>query len=361
MKVSLNLVKKYTQINMPVSDLIDVIGSKLGAVEEVINLGQIYNGAIVVKVIECDRHMDADKLSVCKVDDNNVTEGIPRDEKGLIQVVCGAPNVKKDMFAVWLRPGSVIPSTSGKDQVILEAKDLRGVMSQGMLASSKELGLNDDHHGLLEIDKPANAGQKFSELYELDDIIIDIENKMLTHRPDCFGILGIAREIAGITGLNFRSPDWYLGERSEIIDFQSNDLIRVENNIPDLVPEFLAQVINDIEIKPSDILTQSYLSRLGIRPINNIVDQTNYIMLLTAQPLHAYDYDKLKALQPQADIPKIVVRRPNPDEQVELLNGKKITPAKDTILIATDNMAIGLGGVMGGSSTEIDHTTKNIV
>ncbi len=361
MKVSLNLVKKFTKVSVPTLELIDLIGSKLGAIEEVIDLGQRYQGALIVRVVESDRHPNADKLSVCKIDDGQVTKNIERDEHGLIQVVCGAPNVRKDMLAVWLKPGSIVPSTFGKDSLILEPKELRGIVSQGMLASSKELGLSDEHHGILELDKPAKIGQEFAEVYELNDVIIDIENKMLTHRPDCFGVLGIAREIAGITGEQFKSPDWYTSEYQEPIDFQTNNLIQVENKIPELVAEFLVQIISGIEIKPSDVQTQSFLSRSGIRPINNVVDQTNFYMLITGQPLHAYDYDKLKSIESSVDAPKIVIRKPNPDEQVDLLNGKRVTPSQATILITTGSKAIGLGGVMGGSSTEIDNSTKNIV
>lgn len=361
MKVSLNLVKKYTDIEVPTDQLIELIGSKLGAIEEVIYLGQKYDGAIIVKVVECDKHPDADKLSVCKIDDGNSIEGVQRDSDGLIQVVCGAPNVRKEMFAVWLRPGTVVPGTVDKEPVMLEAKDLRGIISQGMLASSKELGLNDDHNGLIELDKPVHTGQKFSEVYELDDIIVDIENKMFTHRPDCFGIIGVAREIAGITGASFKSPDWYLDESGRQTEYGSNNLIQVENKIPDLVPEFLVQVITDVKIKPSDIQTQSYLMRLGIRPISNIVDQTNLFMILTGQPLHAYDYDKLKKIDSGNVVPKIVIRKPSLNERVELLNGRIVTPSKDTILIATDSSVLGLGGVMGGATTEIDQDSKNIV
>jgi phenylalanyl-tRNA synthetase beta chain len=362
MKVSLNLVKKFTKIKLPTAELVDLIGSKIGAVESVTDLGERYEGAMIVKIVEVERHSNADKLNVCKVDDGNVTDNVERDERGLIQVVCGAPNVEKNMLAVWLKPGSTVPSSyKDKHPIVLEPKDLRGFVSQGMLASSKELDINNDHNGILQIDKKAVVGQKFADLYELDDIIIDIENKMLTHRPDCFGILGIAREIAGITETEFKSPDWYLNNPDQKIDFHKNNLIEIDNTIPELVPEFLAQVIEGIEIKPSNFQTQSYLNRLGIRPINNIVDQTNYIMIITGQPLHAYDYDKLKALQSNSPVPKIVIRKPKPNEQLELLNGKTVMPSRDTILISTDNHAIGLGGVMGGSTTEVDLNTKNIV
>lgn len=362
MKVSLNLVKKFTKIKVPTKELINLIGSKIGAVESVTYLGERYEGALIVKVVELERHSNADKLNVCKVDDGNVTDDIERDERGLIQVVCGAPNVEKNMLAVWLKPGSIVPATlNDKHPVVLEPKDLRGFVSQGMLASGKELDFNNDHDGLLELDKRAVVGQKFADLYELDDVIVDIENKMLTHRPDCFGILGIAREIAGITDIEFKSPAWYLNDQDKKIDFHKNKLIEIDNTIPQLAPEFLVQVIEGIEIKPSDIQTQSYLNRLGIRPINNVVDQTNYVMAITGQPLHAYDYDKLKLLEPNNPVPKIVIRKPKPNEEVELLNGKSVKPSRDTILIATDNHAIGLAGVMGGSTTEVDQNTKNIV
>src|SRR5665213_3558882 len=229
MKVSLNLVKKFTKLKVSSSELIDLIGSKIGAVESVTYLGERYEGALIVKVVELERHSNADKLSVCKVDDGNVTDDIERDERGLIQVVCGAPNVEKNMLAVWLKPGSIVPATfSDKYPVVLEPKDLRGFVSQGMLASSKELDLNNDHSGLLEIDKRAVVGQKFADLYELDDVIVDIENKMLTHRPDCFGILGIAREIAGITDTEFKSPTWYLNDQDKKIDFHKNKLIEID-------------------------------------------------------------------------------------------------------------------------------------
>ncbi len=126
-----------------------------------------------------------------------------------VQVVCGAPNVREGMLAAWLPPGATVPSTVGKDPFKLEARELRGVMSHGMLASPKELDLGDSHEGLLEIDKDAKPGDDFAQTYLLDDTVIDIENKMFTHRPDCFGVLGVAREIAGILHKPFKSPDWY--------------------------------------------------------------------------------------------------------------------------------------------------------
>ena len=129
-----------------------------------------------------------------------------------MQVVCGAPNVREGQMVAWIPPGATVPSTAEKDPFVIEAREIRGEVSNGMLASPSELAISDDHEGLLEIsadEELAKPGASFKNLYGLDDVIIDCENKMFTHRPDCFGILGVARELAGIQGLKFQSPDWY--------------------------------------------------------------------------------------------------------------------------------------------------------
>ena len=187
-----------------------------------------------------------------------------------------------------------------RDRFVLGARELRGVMSNGMLASAKELAIGDSHEGILEINenewRPYQAeikpGAKFAEVFGLNDTIIDIENKMFTHRPDLFGQLGVAREIAGIQHKPFTSPDWY----KNAPEFKSAEglELQVENNAKDLVQRFMAVAIKDVVVKPSPLWLQCALVAMGGKPINNIVDATNYIMLLTAQPTHAYDYDKLR-------------------------------------------------------------------
>jgi phenylalanyl-tRNA synthetase beta chain len=360
MKVSLNIVKKYTSVDLPTDELVKVIGAQLGAVEEVIKLGPRYAEALIVKVIDVAAHPGADRVRVCRIDDGKVTEAIERDSDGYIQVVCGAPNVEANFLAVWLPSGSTVPASVGKDPLVLTDRDIRGVISHGMLASAKELAIGDNHEGILAVDKNVTPGTPFSEVYDLDDTIIDIENKMFTHRPDCFGQLGVAREIAGITNKSFSSPQWYLGPDN---DYPNTDDLKLEvkNEIPDLVPRLSVQIIRDIEIKPSSVQIQSYLSRLGVRPINNVVDQTNYFMLLIGQPLHAYDYDKVLSLDSGADHATLMARHPTEGESLTLLNGKTIKPSPKAILIATATKAIGLGGVMGGEETEVDNSTKNII
>lgn len=369
MKVSLNHIRFYQQrykwSEDPVPDgidrLVENIGAQLGAVEEVIDYGKRFEGVLIVKVVSCVDHPDADRLHLCKVDDGGKTEGLERDEQGYVQVVCGAPNVRAGMLAAWLPPGSTVPSTFDKDPFVLESRAIRGQISNGMMASPKELGIGDSHEGILEADEEVAPGTPFTDAYNLNgDVVLDIENKMFTHRPDCFGMMGVAREIAGIQQQAFTSPDWYV-PKPEFPAIDGAQLpLRVSNELPELVPRFSAIAMSNIKIGPSPVWMQINLARLGVRPINNIVDQTNYFMLLTGQPLHAYDYDKVKALS-TGDGATIVVRNPKPGEKIELLNGKTIEPRPEAIMIATDKQLIGIGGVMGGGETEVDDNTRNII
>lgn len=369
MKVSYNWLKELVDFDLPPpNELAARIGAQLGAVEEVIELGPKYRSIRVVKVVECRPLENSDHLKVCLIDDAAITPDVNRQENGLVQVVCGAPNVRAGQLVAWLPPGSTVPATYGKEPFVLEARPLRGVVSNGMLASGAELAIGTDHNGLLILADEANAttedavikpGDDFAAAFGLDDYIIEIENKMFTHRPDCFGMLGIAREVAGILGRSFRSPEVYLAKSSDAAP-SADSLLEIRNEIPQLVPRFTAQVFQNITIGPSPVWLQTRLARLGLRPINNIVDLTNYYMMLTGQPTHAYDYDKLKALD-GGDQAALVIRAPGTGEKLTLLNGKTVEPGDDTILIASATKPVGLGGVMGGAETEVDGQTRNIV
>jgi len=361
MKVSLNIIKQLINFELPpVDELVTRVNQQLGGVEEVIDLNAKYGGARIVRVVECAKHPNADRLSVTKIDDGGVVADVPRDEKGLVQVVCGAPNVHADMWAIWLPPKSTVPASFDDDEpFVLDARPLRGVLSQGMLAAADELDIGTDHEGIVEIkehDVPAGveltAGARFAETFGLDDYVLDIENKMFTHRPDCFGQLGVAREIAGIFGRKFTSPDWYKEEQK----FAGGEGLELEvfNDAPELVPRFMAVAIKDVEVKPSPLWLQCQLVAMGGKPINNIVDATNYMMLLTAQPTHAYDYDKLRGH-------KLEARLARDGEKVSLLNGKEYELTSDDIVIADGEGVIGLAGIMGGADTEVSNDTKNIV
>lgn len=362
MKVSVKWMQKLageTKI-MPaggIDELVEIIGAQLGAVESVEYLGAKYRKVVVAKVIACDKHPNADKLSLCLIDDGGVVKGVERNDGGYVQVVCGAPNVRQGLLVAWLPPTAIVPSSADSDPFVLEAREIRGYVSNGMLASAHELALGDDHSGILEIDATAKPGDSFAELLQLDDYVIDIENKMFTHRPDCFGQLGVAREIAGVTGQAFRSPAAYLDKPAK--QAGSGPPLKVDNQLPQQVTRFMSQVFTGVKVGPSPAWLQAYLARAGQKPINNIVDITNYYMLQTGQPMHAYDYDKVKALSDGDAC--LVVRMARPGEKLALLNGKTIEPRAEAIVIATDKQAIGLGGVMGGAETEVDADTKNII
>lgn len=353
MKVSLNTVKQFIDFDLPpIDELVARINSQLGGVEEVIDLGAKYKDATIVKVVECEKHPNADRLNVCQIDAGT---------GALVQVVCGAPNVKPGMWAVWLPPESIVPSTfDDAEPFVLGARELRGVMSHGMLAAGDELAVNSDHEGIIEInpderrpyDVKIEPGLSFAQVYGLDDTIIDIENKMFTHRPDLFGQLGVAREIAGIFGHKFTSPSWYRDEPR----LGDGDGLALEtfHDAGDKVPRIMFAAMKDVTIKPSPLWLQCALVAMGGKPINNIVDVTNYVMLLTAQPTHAYDYDKLRG-------GRIGTRMAESGEKITLLNDKTYELTSDDIVIADGEGPIGLGGIMGGGDSDVDENTKNIV
>lgn len=362
MKLSLQLAQSTTDTDITsigAQSIVAKIGAQLGAVEEVIEWGKQYQGVVVVKVIECEKHPNADKLHVCLIDDAGIMSTVERDENGYVQVVCGAPNVREGLTVAWLPPGSTVPSTYN-DAVpfVLGARELRGVVSNGMLASPSELGISDNHDGILEIDTAIAAGTPFVNVYHLDDTIIDLENKMFTHRPDCFGIIGVARELAGIQHKRYTSPDWYTQEPQFAHSDTKPLAIQVDT---DLVPRFSAIVVDAIVIKPSPIWMQADLTKLGIRPINNIVDITNWLMYMTGQPLHAYDYDKVTTAASNGNA-ILRARQSQKGDSLKLLNGKTVEFSDDaTIVICADNTPIGIGGVMGGADTEVDANTKTII
>jgi phenylalanyl-tRNA synthetase beta chain len=374
MKISTQTIKflneKYHSAGDPAPDgvdaLVTALGAQLGAVEEAIPFGERFKDVIIIKIVSVEDHPDADRLHVCKVDDGGKVSDVDRDENGYVQIVCGAPNVRAGMLAAWLPPKSIVPSTYGTDDpFVLSARPLRGVVSNGMMASPKELTLGDSHEGILEIvpddDENITPGTRFAEAYHLDgDVVIDIENKMFTHRPDCFGWLGVAREIEGIQRRAYKSPDWYVTNPS-FPDIEADELpLEVNNQIPQVVPRFVAITLRDIELKPSPVWLQVDLARVGLRPINNIVDFTNYFMLLTGQPIHAYDYDKVKALS-GGDKAVLNIRFPHEGEKITLLNGKEIEPRAEAMMVAAGDTLACMGGAMGGSNTEVDGNTKNII
>lgn len=364
MIVSINWLKKYVTINRSIDELAELIGARLVEIEKVIDLGAKYKDVIIAKVIEAAPVPDSDHLNLCKIDDGGAWKDVERDENGLVQVVCGAPNVRVGLLVAWLPPSTVVPETYGSNEpFVLGARKLRGFMSNGMIASARELDLWDEHDGILEIDREAKPGDSFAELYELNDYLLDIENKSLTHRPDCFGLIGLAREIAAIQGEAFTSPDWFTVLQPTLPKTAELKQPKVTIVDPAICARYQGLVLADVDSSVrSDLLTSSYLARSGMRPISATVDITNWLMLVTGQPLHAFDYDKLLQVS-GTEAPEIVVRVGRNSETMTLLDGRDIELTPEDIVITAGDTAqkpVALAGAMGGSETEIDSTTRNI-
>ncbi|MBR3132309.1 phenylalanine--tRNA ligase subunit beta [Candidatus Saccharibacteria bacterium] len=357
MKISLNWLKKYVEIPETVSDeeLIRLIGARLVEVEGVIDETHKYDNIYVVRVEKCEKIPET-HLTLCQINDGS-------DE--LIQVVCGAPNVREGMLAAWIKPGAIVPASVHEDAPfkIGKRKMLNKYDSNGMLAGADELDFGDDHSGIVEIDpEMAQPGVLLADVFGLKDLILEIENKSLTHRPDCFGIIGFAREVAGILGLKFEKHT--LERRPNLEGFLKktfNSAISITIDA-DICQRYTAVVLEKHGEMKKKYLSwvDTILSKSGMKPISPIVDATNYLMLLTGQPLHAFDYDKFVKVG-GAEKPEIGVRLAKKGERLVLLDEKEVELIESDIVITSNNKPVALAGAMGGQSTMIDEGTKSII
>ena len=362
MIISTNWLKEYTNIDQPIDELATLIGARLVEIEEVIDYGAKFKGVIVAKVAQCKKHEDSDHLNITKLDDGGVAQDVERDENGFVQVVCGAPNIRAGLLVAWLPPNAIVPETrNDAEPFVLGSRKLRGVMSSGMIASAKELALFDEHDGILEIDVQAAPGTAFADVYDLNDHLLDIENKSLTHRPDAFGVVGFAREVAAIQGNAFTTPDWLSNKTPDFGDKQPSEIPTPSVIIDDpaLSGRYQGVVLTGVDgsVK-SPLPLQTFLARVGVRPISAVVDTTNYLMLAAGQPLHAFDYDKLAGVN-NGKV-EIHVRTGRSGETLNLLDGRTISLMDSDIVIANGETPVALAGAMGGAATEIDDTTKTI-
>ena len=351
MKLPLSLVKQFTEIEYDTERLTREIAGKICNLEEIKDLSKEYTDIVVGQIKEKTDHPDADKLAVYKLDIG---------EENLIQVVAGDKTLEVGNKVPFFKPGSSLPYSNGKDSIIKAVK-MRGVESQGMMASEKELNLGVDHSKVMTLDSDAVVGQSFAEYYGLDDIVLDIENKGLTNRGDLFGIIGLAREISAIQGKKFTSPEWMSntsvkGPKKECLRLE------IENKADSVCPRYTAIAMNNIEIQESPIWLKVALIKGGLKPINNVVDITNYLMLLTGQPLHAFDYDKVvKKDVGETEEAHIVVRMARNGEKIHIINGSVIKLSDRNLVIADSTNPIAIAGVMGGMDTQIDDDTKRII
>ena len=334
MKVPLSWLKEYVDIVVPVEELAHRLTMAGTEVAEVITIGG-WKDCYVGYVTKVERHPNADRLTLCTVD-----TGVEQT-----QVVCGAPNVAEKQKIAFARVGAELFDTHSGMVEPLKAARIRGVVSEGMICSEKELGIGEDHTGIVVLPEEAPVGMPLSNY--IGDHVLDLE--VSPNRPDCLSILGVAHEVAALTGVTVREPDIQYPEEGDTIE----TLAAVEIADPDLCPRYTASLITGIEVGPSPRWLQDRLLKAGMRPINNVVDITNYVMLEYNQPLHAFDFHTLKE-------GNIVVRRARPGEVLVSLDGvdRRLSPSMLVIADATD--AIALGGIIGGAQTEMTEGTTAV-
>jgi len=286
---------------------------------------------VIAEVAEVSKHPDADKLSLCKVNDGSGE---------LIDVVCGAPNVVQGMKTPFARPGVKLPNG-----MKLRKAKIRGVVSNGMLCSAIEIGLGDESDGIVSLPGDADVGSALVDYLKLPDAVIDLD--LTPNRGDCFSVLGIARDVSALTGDPLRDASVSAVEAT-IKDTQAVELVE-----PEGCPRFAGRVIRGYDSTArSPVWMTERLRRAGLRAISPVVDITNYVMLELGQPLHAYDFALLQgAIRP---------RLAKSGEKVTLLDGKEVEPAEDTLLITDDSGPIGLAGIMGGLSTAVTDDTTDV-
>jgi len=257
-------------------------------------------------------------------------------------VVCGAPNAVPGLRTALAPPGATL-----RDQPV-QATKIRGVVSEGVLCSERELGLSEDHAGVLELPPDAPLGADLGTYLGLDDWILDVE--ITPNRPDALCVVGVAREISALTGAPFRYPQVAVREG----DIEAADVAAVEVEDPDLCPRFSARLITGLTVRPSPPWLAQRLRAVGLRPINNLVDVTNYVMWELGQPLHAFDFDTIAGR-------KIVVRRARPGERLVTLDGQERALGPDMAMVCDVERPIGLGGIMGGGNSEVTAATTTVL
>ena len=346
MKISLNWLKQY--VKLPESISADEFALKLTMstveVEEVEKQGEHLENIVLGEITKVEAHPDADKLKVCTVSDGREN----------FQVVCGGVNVAEKMKIAFAKVGSKVRWHGEGELVELAKAKIRGVESYGMICASDEIGLGEmfpskEHAEILDLSKvKAKVGTPLSKALDLSDVILDIDNKSMTHRPDLWGHFGMAREVAAIyhKDLVEYNPAKIKEAKSIVLN------VKVEDT--KLCPRYQAVVVDGIEVVESPAWLKQRLVSVGLRPINNIVDITNYIMYDLGQPMHAFD--KSKVLETN-----IFVRKAKDGEEFKALDGSAHKLTSEMLVIADSEKALALAGVMGGENTEVTSDTKTII
>jgi phenylalanyl-tRNA synthetase beta chain len=338
MKVPSSWLRSYCDPDLPVEELADEIAMHSIEVERISHVGAPSTDAFVVgRVLSVEKHPDADKLSVCEVDAG----------EGGRTIVCGAPNVAAGQTVPVALPGAVMP-----DGTRLGKAKLRGVESDGMILSEAELQIGDDAAGIAVFDEDGLApGTPLSEVIPVSDPVIELE--VNSNRVDCLGIYGVAREVHAVTGVALADAPWE-GDADATGEGEVTDYASVRVEVPELCPRFTARVFTDVRIGPSPLWLKARLIGAGMRPINNVVDITNYVMLLTAQPLHAFDLDKV----PDGEL---IIRTARQGEKMTTLDGVERTFDQDMVLVCDRGGPSGIAGIMGGEHSEVSEATTRVL
>lgn len=335
MKISLNWLKDYVDLTgISTEDIVSHLTMSGLEVEDVIDQNKIYQNFVVGLVQEKQKHPNADKLSICKVF-NGKTE---------LQVICGASNVDAGQKVVFAPIGTLIPNGEFE---IKKAK-IRGVESYGMICAEDELLLSDDHSGIMVLDDKLEAGEKITDALNLNDVLFEIA--ITPNRPDALSHIGVARDLAAIFNRDLKMPEIKLLEIGDNIDSLASVTIEDKVNCP----RYVAKVVNNVNIKESPEWLKNKLKSIGLRPINNIVDITNFILHEIGQPLHAFDLDRLNDK-------KIVVKSTKTDTSFKTLDSKERKLPANTLMICDGKKEVAVAGVMGGENSEITSSTKNIL
>lgn len=333
MKVSLSWLKDYIDINMDPADLAQALTMAGLEVDSVSDRYAYLDGVIVGRIEEVGPHPKADKLKICRVNTGDRQ----------LSVVCGAPNVREGMLAPLALPGTVLPDGSR-----LEKSVIRGERSQGMLCSDAELGLGDDPGGIMVLESSLKVGGNLAQNLGLSDTVFELD--LTPNRPDCLSVIGIAREIAAIQKTPLRYPDYTIEDKTDAIHKLSS--VRIE--APDHCPRYSARLVENVKVEKSPFWLQNRLLSVGLRPINNIVDITNFVMMETGQPLHAFDFDCLAEN-------RIVVRLASQGEKFATLDEKERMLESEMLMICDGEKAVAVGGVMGGLNSEIENDTNRVL
>jgi phenylalanyl-tRNA synthetase beta chain len=335
MRAPLEWLQEYADAGLPVGALeerLTMTGTKVEAVHHhgVDGLERF----VIGKVLEAGRHPDADRLSVCLVDVG---------DDGPQQIVCGAPNVAAGQTVAVARPGAVMP-----DGTKLGVAKLRGVESNGMILAEDELGIGTEHAGIMVLDEQLAAGVPLQGVLPIATEVLELE--VTPNRPDCLGVYGVAREVHAATGAPLAPPPWAedVGSAGDVAG------VEIVVEAPDLCPRFTARAFEDVTIGPSPAWLKARLMAAGQRPINNVVDITNYVMLLVGSPLHAFDLDRVAG-------GRLVVRRAKDGEQVTTLDGQVRTLDDQMLVIDDADGPTSIAGVMGGERSEVHEGTTRVL